>query len=129
MILLFTARRFALLAAAIFYAAAGILHFVKAGAYLKIMPPFVPAHLAMVYISGACEILGGIGLLIPKARRLAAWGLAALLVAVFPANIYMAVSPQQAGSAAVPPILLWGRLALQPILIWWILWCSRPPSS
>jgi uncharacterized membrane protein len=119
-----TARRIALMAAAVFYLAAGILHFVRTGAYLKIVPPFIPAHPAMVYITGACEILGGLGLLIPITRRWAAWGLAALLIAVFPANIYMAASPLQAGAAAVPRILLWGRLALQPILIWWVLWCS-----
>jgi len=124
-----TKRRIALTAATVFYVAAGILHFVKPGAYLKIVPPFVPAHLAMVYISGACEILGGLGLLVPAARRLAAWGLIALLVAVFPANIYMLTNPLEAGAASVPPILLWGRLALQPLLIWWIMWCYRPPSS
>jgi uncharacterized membrane protein len=121
-------RRFALRAAAIFFGAAGILHFVKPGAYLKIMPPFVPAHLAMVYISGACEILGGLGLLLPITRRAAAWGLAALLIAVFPANIYMLTSSLQAGAATVPSLLLWARLPLQPLLIWWVLWCSRRPA-
>jgi uncharacterized membrane protein len=93
--------------------------------YLKIMPPYVPWPLAMVYVSGAAEILGGLGLMIPSVRRGAALGLVALLIAVFPANIYMATNPVEAGAASLPPVVLWGRLLLQPVLIWWVLWCTR----
>jgi uncharacterized membrane protein len=71
--------------AAIFYTFAGVLHFVRTSMYVKIMPPYVPWHLAMVYVSGAAEILGGVALLIPPVRRSAALGLVALLIAVFPA--------------------------------------------
>ena len=116
--------------AAIFYTFAGILHFLRAAMYMRIMPPYVPWHLAMVYISGAAEILGGLGLLIPPLRRTAALGLVALLIAVFPANIYMATNPMEAGAGALSPIALWGRLLLQPLLIWWVLWSTRrTPSS
>lgn len=122
-------RKILLAIAACFYTFAGILHFTRSGMYLKIMPPYVPFHLAMVYISGAAEIAGGIGLLIPLLRRAAAWGLVALLIAVFPANIYMATNPVEAGAASLPPAALYIRLLLQPILVWWVLWCTKPKAA
>ncbi len=122
-----TAQKIGVASAAIFYVVAGTLHFIKPDAYLKIMPPYVPWHVAMVRISGGFEILGGLGLLIPKMRRAAALGLVALLVAVFPANYYMATNPIDAGAAAIAPVLRWGRLPVQLLLIWWLLWCTRPP--
>ena len=85
--------------AAVFYIAAGSLHFIKPAPYLRIMPPYIPWHPAMVRVSGAFEILGGLGLLVPTTRRAAAWGLVALLIAVFPANLYMAMHPIKAGAA------------------------------
>lgn len=112
--------------AAIFYIVAGTLHFIKPDAYLRIMPPYIPWHLVMVRISGGFEILGGLGLLVPQTRRAAAWGLVALLIAVFPANVYMATNPIDAGAASIPSVLTWGRLPLQLLLIWWLLWCTRP---
>jgi uncharacterized membrane protein len=118
-------RRAALVLAAIFFIGAGVLHFVKTDFYLRIVPPYIPWHLAMVWISGVCEILGGIGLLIPRVRRAAAWGIVALLIAVFPANLYMATDPVAAGAAGQPPLLLWGRLPLQIVFIWWVLWATR----
>ncbi len=121
-----TAQRIGLIVAAIFYIVAGTLHFVKPDAYLKIMPPYIPWHVAMVRFSGACEILGGLGLLVPQTRRAAVWGLVALLIAVFPANIYVATNPIEAGAASIAPVLRWGRLPLQVLLIWWLLWCARP---
>ena len=108
------------------YVVAGALHFVQTDAYLKIMPPYIPWHLAMVQISGVCEILGGLGLLLPQTRRAAAWGLIALLIAVFPANVYMATNPIEAGAASIAPVLRWGRLPLQLLLGWWLLWCTKP---
>jgi len=110
--------------ASVFYVLAGVLHFVKPEPYLRIIPPYIPWHAAMVRISGAFEIWGGLGLLIPKTRRPAAWGLVALLIAVFPANIYMATHRIVAGAASVAPILTWGRLPFQLVLIWWVLWCT-----
>jgi len=80
----------------------------------------------MVQISGAFEILGGLGLLIPALRRAAAWGLVALLIAVFPANIYMVTDPVAVGAASISPLVLWGRLPLQLVFIAWVLWATRP---
>lgn len=116
------AQRILLTLAAVFFIFAGILHFTSTPFYLRIMPPYIPWHLAMVQISGVCEILGGIGLLIPATRRMAAWGLVALLIAVFPANIYMATNPVEAGAAGMAPAIRWGRLPLQVVFIAWVLW-------
>ena len=118
-------QKIGLVLQAIFYAVAGALHFAMPGPYTKVMPPYIPQPLMMVRISGLFEILGGLGLLIPATRRAAAWGLVALLVAVFPANLYMAMQPAAAGALSIPAVMRWGRLPLQPLLIWWVLWCSR----
>jgi uncharacterized membrane protein len=123
------AQRVGLVLAAIFYIGAGSLHFLRAELYLKIVPPYIPWHLAMVRISGFFEILGGFGLLIPPTRRAAAWGLIALLIAVFPANLYMATNPIEAGAASIAPVLRWGRLPVQLFLMWWVLWCTQPRSD
>jgi len=80
----------------------------------------------MVYLSGLGEIAGGIGLLIPALRRAAAWGLVILLVAVFPANVYMAMERVPVTGHPLPALLLWARLPLQAVLIWWVLWCTKP---
>jgi uncharacterized membrane protein len=122
-------QRVLLVVASVLYVFAGVFHFVETGSYLKIMPPWIPWHLAMVYISGAAEIAGGIGLLIPGLRRAAAWGLVALLIAVFPANIYMAVNNVQITTNPIPAVLLWARLLLQAVLIWWVLWASQPTQA
>lgn len=118
-----------MLLAAVFYTVAGSLHFLQPEFYLKIMPPYIPWHLAMVRISGFFEILGGLGLLLPRTRRAAAWGLVALLIAVFPANLYMATNPIETGAASMAPALRWGRLPLQIVFIWWVLWCTRPRAG
>lgn len=109
---------------AIFFIGAGILHFAIAPVYVKIMPPYLPAHLELVYISGVFEILGGIGILIPPVQVLAGYGLVALMVAVFPANINMVVNYEQIGFD-VPLPLLWLRLPLQGLLIYWIWWSTE----
>ena len=111
--------------AAVFYIVAGALHFINPAPYLRIMPPYIPWRAAMVGISGAFEILGGLGLLAPATRRTAAWGLVALLIAVFPANLYMAMHPVEAGAAGIAPVLRWGRLPLQALLISWLVWGTR----
>ena len=116
-------RIFSALAAA-FYVTAGCLHFLNTDPYLKIVPPYLPWRMAAVYLRCAAEIAGGLGLLVPALRRSAAWGLAALLVAVFPANIYMATHNIQVTGHPIPPALLWLRLPLQGLLIWWVLWCT-----
>ena len=106
--------------AAIFFAVAGIFHFLKPDLYLAIVPPYLPAPQLLVAISGAAEIAGGLGLLIPPLRRAAGWGLIALLIAVFPANIYMVRHP---GPFHVATWLLWARLPFQAIFIAWV-WFS-----
>ena len=95
---------------------AGVNHFLRPQLYVSIMPPYMPWHLALVYVSGALEIVLGALLLVPATQTLAAWGLVALLVAVFPANLYMA---QNAATFGVAPVFLWLRLPLQVALIAW----------
>jgi uncharacterized membrane protein len=99
---------------------AGINHFLNPQFYLKIMPPYLPAHLFLIYASGFFEIALGILLLIPKHQTLAAWGLIALLIAVFPANIYMAMNTELFPS--INWILIWLRLPFQIVLIAWAAW-------
>src|SRR5271170_2238402 len=118
-------RKVLLVLAAVFFFGAGALHFLRPAMYMKIVPPYIPWPLAMVYISGVAEIAGGLGILLPPARRAAALGLVALLVAVFPANVFMATNPVESGANALPPAALWGRLLLQPIFICWVLWCTK----
>ena len=101
----------------------GTLHFVQPKPFVRIVPKFLPAPLALVYISGFFEIAGGVGLLIPATRVAAAWGLIALYTAVFPANIYMLthnVSPNP--KKPIPRWALWARLPLQFVLIAWAYW-------
>jgi uncharacterized membrane protein len=104
---------------AILFVAAGMLHFAATRVYLRIMPPYLPWHTALIYISGAAEILGGIGLLIPLTRHTAAWGLVALLIAVMPANIYMATAHIAAPGIMGQSWAQWLRLPLQIPLIYW----------
>lgn len=108
---------------AIGFALAGINHFIDAAFYLRMMPPVLPAPLFLVYLSGIFEIALGVLLLVPKFSRLAAWGLIALLVAVFPANIYMAMNPQL--FAGISPTALYLRLPLQLVLIAWAYWFTK----
>jgi len=96
---------------------AGLLHFLKSGPYLRIMPPALPMPQLLVALSGAAEVAGGLGLLLPATRRWASWGLLALLLAVFPANIYML---QMHAQLHLPAWALWARLPLQPLLMWWV---------
>lgn len=100
---------------------AGINHFLNSEFYTAIMPPYIPYHLDMVYLSGILEILGGIGVLVPKTQRWAGYGLIALLLAVFPANIYMAMNTELFKNTA-PVWALYLRLPLQFILIVWVYW-------
>ena len=99
---------------------AGLMHFVIPGKYASIMPSWVPYQLEAVYLSGVCEIVGGLGILIPSLRRLAGLGLIALLIAVFPANVQMLVNSMGSHTSALYQVLLWLRLPLQPLLIVWV---------
>ena len=95
----------------------GLYHFINPAFYLRMMPPYLPWHLFLIYLSGFCETALGLLLFIPKYTRLAAWGLIALLVAVFPANVQMALNPQQ--FPEIPPLALWLRLPLQLVFVAW----------
>src|SRR5215213_2296490 len=92
----------------------GTLHFLTPAPFVRIVPPILPAPLALVSISGFFEILGGLGLLVPRTRRAAAWGLVALYVAVFPANVNMAVNNLPFGEVR-NPTLAWLRLPMQAV--------------
>lgn len=96
------------------------MHFVIPGRYAGIMPPWIPLQLEMVYVSGVAEILGSLGLLIPRLRKAAAIGLIVLLIAVFPANIQMLINAIRDNASSLYVALLWLRLPLQPLLILWI---------
>lgn len=89
-------------------------------AYVSLMPPFLPFPVALIYLSGGLEIAGGIGVMHPKTRRAAGWGLIALLIAVFPANVHAVLTGLRVGEWNVPAWMLWARLPLQPLLIWWV---------
>ena len=102
----------------------GVDHFINPGFYLSIMPPSFPLHEEAVYISGFFEIVGGIGVLIPRFRKIAGWGLVALLIAVYPANIYMAISPE--AFPDIPIEVLYFRLALQFLFFYWAYSVTRP---
>ena len=93
---------------------AGVMHFVRPDPYVAIVPPYLPAALVLVYVSGVAEIGLGVALWIPSLRRWAAWGLIALLIAVFPANIHMAMA-----NIGGYGIWSWVRLPFQPLLIAW----------
>jgi uncharacterized membrane protein len=100
------------------FVVAGAMHFIVPGAYEQIVPPYLPAHRELVFVSGFFEVIGGVGDLLPATRKAAGWGLIALLVAVFPANLYMAVD---AGAFSnLPAWALYARLPLQVVLIWWV---------
>ncbi len=106
----------------IFMVGAGTLHFLKPDFYLKIMPPYLPWHLELVYLSGLFEIALGLLLLVPRFTRLAAWGIIALLIAVFPANIYLY---QHQELLPASPLLHLLRLPLQAVFIFWAYWHTR----
>ncbi|HEY4242491.1 MAG TPA: DoxX family membrane protein [Kofleriaceae bacterium] len=109
----------------VFMVAAGINHFLNPAPYVAMVPDALPAHALLVQLSGVAEIAGGLGLILPATRRLAAWGLVALYIAIFPANLNMALNHLPLGTQSVPTWALWARLPLQLVLIAWALWYAR----
>ncbi len=103
----------------LFFIGAGINHFVMPRPYQRIVPPGLGDPATLVAVSGVAEIAGGVGVMLAPTRRAAGWGLIALLLAVFPANLHMARHPEQIPGMAIPRALLWLRLPLQPLMIWW----------
>jgi len=106
---------------AILFLAAGAAHFIWPEDYERVVPDYLPAHRALVAITGFFEILGGLGALHPATRRLAGWCFIALLLSVFPANIFMAANPTSFSDIA-PAWLLYARLPLQFALMAWVYW-------
>ena len=117
-------RKIVLFGLAVFFIFFGIDHFINPDFYLSIMPPSFPLHKEAVYISGFFEIVGGVGVLIPRFRKIAGWGLVVLLIAVYPANIYMAVTPE--AFPDIPVEMLYFRLALQFLFFYWAYSVTRP---
>ena len=116
-------RKIVLLSLAIFFIYFGTDHFTNPDFYLSIMPPSFPLHHEAVYISGLFEIIGGVGILIYRFRKIAGWGLFALVIAVYPANIYMAITPS--AFPDIPIFILYFRLGLQFIFLYWAYTISR----
>ena len=111
-------KSFLIIISSIFYVIVGIKHFIDPEYFLSIVPPYLPCHLELVYISGLFEILFGLLILFPKYRYYGAIGLILLLMAVFPANIYLAQSKEaQEALGATQEIAKW-RLPIQGVLIW-----------
>ena len=107
----------------LFYIVAGINHFINPDWFVRIVPPILPFKAALVYVSGVFEIVLGSLLIFPKTRFIAGWGLILLLLAVYPANIYVALSNGKAMN--ITPMMAWGRLPFQFIFIGLAYWHSR----
>jgi uncharacterized membrane protein len=123
------AKRIGLWLLGAFYVFAGVMHFWRPDFYIQIMPPYLPAHRELVELSGVAEFALGLAMLVlgvrvPRARRWTAWGIIALLVAVFPANIHAALN--DIGGVG---IWSWVRLPFQALFIWWAWLYTRPDAS
>jgi len=104
----------------------GIDHFLNPTPFERIVPSYLPAPHALVLVSGLFEFLGGVGVLVPRTRRFAAWGLVALYVAVFPANLNMAIHQIQLEPGGTFPVwAMWLRLPFQALFIAWAYWFTR----
>ena len=107
------------------FVVAGVAHFRAPEPFVKIVPPYLPSPYVLVYVSGIFEILGGLGILVPATRLIAGWGLIALLLAVFPANIYMATAGVKIGGFPSQSWMAWARLPLQFVLIGLVYWACE----
>ncbi len=108
----------------IFLILGGLNHFLKPEFYLKMMPPYIPAHELMVILSGIAEIGLGLGLMLQRFRRIAAWGTVLLFIAIFPANYYMYSNSEL--FPEVDPKFLLLRLPIQLVLLAWAYACTKP---
>lgn len=115
-----SANRRGIFALAAIFIAAGVMHFVIPLWFDRIVPTWIPDARMATLLSGVAEIAGGVGLLIPATRRAAGWGLFALLLAVFPANVNMLQLARAAHESPGYIAALWVRLPLQPLLMWWV---------
>ncbi len=116
--------RIPLLLIALFFLSGGIGHFVFTDFFVSAMPNYLSHHSELVIISGVFEILGAIGILIPKTRLWAGYGLIALIIAVYPANINMALHPDRYKDLSA--LFLYIRLPFQFLFIWFVWWAIKP---
>lgn len=107
----------------------GAMHFVNPESYMMMMPDYLPWHEALVFISGVFEILLGVALFVPQVRSLAGWGLVALLIAVLPANIWMASEGIQPPGMEMSPTGAWVRVVFQAVFIYWAWAVTRPDAD
>lgn len=119
----FKIKTISIIIMSLFYIMAGTNHFINPDWYVHIVPPILPFKTAIVYISGILEIILGSLLIFPKTRFIAGWGLIILLVAVYPANIYVALTNGEAMD--ITPLIAWGRLPFQFVLIGLAYWHSK----
>ena len=118
-----TIKRVLLWVMGVFYTFGGIMHFVQPDVYMPMMPPYLPLHLDLIYLSGLAEIIVGVGVLIPSTRRIAAWAMILLLIAIFPANLHIALyNVPVFGAEEGAGIFNWIRLPIQGVLILWAWW-------
>jgi uncharacterized membrane protein len=111
---------------AIFYVAAGMNHFIHPELYMPMMPPYLPWHRALIYVSGAAELGLGLMVLAPSLRHAAAWGLIFMLIAIFPANLHIALHDVPLfGRAEGYGMWNWVRLPFQAVLIAWAWWYTH----
>jgi uncharacterized membrane protein len=106
------------------FVAAGIPHFTHPEFYAPMMPSYLPWHNELILVSGVFEILGGLGMILPRTRQFSSIGLIALLLAVFPANLHVAVNQIPFMNEPINPTLLWGRLPFQLIFIYMVWWAG-----
>lgn len=116
-------RRFALIGLGALFVLAGLNHFRDPAFYLRLMPPWLPAPAALLALSGAAEVVLGVGVFPPATRTAAGWALVLLLVAFLPVHVHMVVHSEQ--FPAVPEWFLWARLPLQFVLMYWAWWATR----
>jgi uncharacterized membrane protein len=109
--------------------AAGVLHLVWPGPFVRVVPAWLPAPGLLVAVSGVALVVGAVGLRVASTRRAAAWGLILLLAAVVPANVEMLRAAYARGASPLVLWLLWGRLPLQPLLAWWVWRDARPERA
>jgi uncharacterized membrane protein len=112
-----------------FFVLAGVMHFVIPKVYARIVPPYLPAAETLVYASGVAEIAGGVGLMVPASRRRAGWWLIATLLAIFPANLHMALNPEEFPEVPGGAVSLWARLPFQAVFIAWVRTAMRDRSA
>jgi len=119
-------KRILLYVMAAFYVFAGVMHFVRPEFYRPLMPPYLPWHGFLIFLSGVAEVVLGAAVLVPSLRTIAAWGIILLLIAIFPANLHVALyNVPLAGNAEGAGIWNWVRLPFQGVLILWAWWYTR----